>query len=196
MKYSFTCPCQKVIPVDISSAGSDIVCECGSKAQVPRLSQLRVMAGEGAYEAGTIDTILRMLDEGTLPWRETCAITGRPTRDVIEVYVECEKVHSSSNHGGWLFLAVMLLGWMAVLLKGAVKEHDPQGRETRVRTPLRVERDVQAVVLKMKSQRKLRRLLRQVPIYARLLDAYPEATIVVGKLPTEGDMRFAPGFAS
>jgi hypothetical protein len=199
MKYAFTCQCGKVIPVEASAAGSEILCECGTKAQVPSLSQLRVTSGEGAYEAGTIDTILRMLDEGQLPWGETCALSGLPTTNRIEIYVECEKLHfrADDEEVGWWAVVIAIGGWWSVFLRsstGLQRSYEPQGRETRVATPLRVTREQEAAVTRM-SQRRLRRLLRQVPIYDKLLQDYPAAKIVVGELPIEGDLKFDPGFA-
>jgi hypothetical protein len=58
---------------------------------VPRLSELRHAAGQGAFEAGTIDTIHRMISEGELPWGDRCALSEHLTNNSVELTVECEQ---------------------------------------------------------------------------------------------------------
>lgn len=53
------------------------------------------------------------------------------------------------------------------------------GRETVVRVPLPVCDLCQKRVSRTKNQRKLHALLRTVPIYAQLLDEYPDAQVIV-----------------
>jgi hypothetical protein len=155
------------------------------------------MAGEGAYEAGTVDTIQRMLGEGKLPWGETCAVSGVPTAESIELYVECERVYFKEDHrASLLALAIALGAWWALLLRLGEKNQDAQGRQTLVRTPLRVAIERQPALNRKPSQRRLRKLLRTVPIYGKLLNDYPKARIIVGPIPVEAALKFDPGFAS
>jgi hypothetical protein len=63
MSFSIDCDCGRQISVQASQAGTTIPCDCGATLRVPRLSRLRELAGQGAYESGTIDTIQRMLND-------------------------------------------------------------------------------------------------------------------------------------
>jgi hypothetical protein len=189
MEYLVDCPCGKAITVGVAQAGTEIACSCGARVQVPRLSALRERAGQGAYESGTIDTIRRMIAEGTLPWGVACAVSRRPTGDVIELNVQCERLY---HRGGGRGKSLLLLLSPLLYLVEARREADGElvGRDTTVRVPLRVAGDFHRDLARRASQRRLRRLLRSVPIYARLLDEYPRATVTVGE--SYADDRWKP----
>jgi hypothetical protein len=193
MEYHVPCRCGKRISVKTEEAGTTIRCECGQGVQVPSLSKLRTMSGVGAYESGAIDTIQRMLDEGALPWGETCAESGRPTKDLIHLVVQCERLHVPQDRYKLALLAVLIFGWVAALLAFGGKEREARGRDTSIRIPLRLGRDYHDKLARWGSQRKLRRLLRTVPVYGRLLDEYPRATIRVDSswIDPKGDTTWA-----
>ncbi len=84
----------------------------------------------------------------------------------------------------WRFFATLmsvfialLYGWLAVFLR----DHpvDVKGRGVVVRVPLRVCAEWHDKVLGMRNQRRLREMLRTVPVYDELLTQYPNATITV-----------------
>jgi hypothetical protein len=143
------------------------------------------MAGRPAYETGTVDVIRRMLAEGSLPWGELCAVSGKPTQDAMDLSVHCERVQAEKDGVRVLQVAVLLFGPLVALL-GQRPSRDPHGRETSVWTPLRVAQEHQRTVARA-SQKALRRLLRTVPVYAALLDQYPRARVHIGRLETDGD---------
>jgi hypothetical protein len=185
MAYSLTCSCGRQLEVPAAAAGTEVFCECGARVRVPSLSELRLLAGRAAYETGTVDVIRRMLAEGSLPWGELCAVSGKPTQDVLDLSVHCERVQAEKDGLRSFQLLVLLFGLPALLL-GQRSSRDPQGRETSVWTPLRVAHDHQRKVGRA-SQKTLRRLLRTVPVYAALLDQYPRARVVIGRMETDGD---------
>jgi hypothetical protein len=185
MEYHVSCQCGKRIPVKTEEAGTTIRCDCGRSVQVPSLSKLRTTSGLDAYESGAIDTIKRMLAEGALPWGETCAESGRPTKDLIQLVVQCERLHVPQDRYKLALLAVLIFGWVAALLAFGGKDREARGRDTSIRIPLRLDREYQDRLARWASQRRLRRLLRTVPVYARLLDEYPRATIRVDATWTE-----------
>lgn len=120
MEYQVLCQCGKTIPVKTDDSGTTIRCACGQGVAVPSLSRLRAAAGLNSYESGTIDTIRRMLAEGTLPWGETCAESGWPTKDVIELAVQCERFYAPQDRYLVAVFASLLVGfWMAILALGA-----------------------------------------------------------------------------
>jgi hypothetical protein len=183
MTYAIECRCGRRIGVSASAAGAEVSCACGAVLAVPKLSVLRERSGQGAYESGPIDTIHRMLAEGTLPWGTACAVSGLPTDDVIHLTVECERLHAGSDN-----LKIALLISPLLFFLARYRERDAVGRDTVVWTPLRVCREHHRSVAKAR-QRTLRRLLGSVPIYQRLLKEYPRPRIIVGKPPTGDGMR-------
>ncbi len=58
------------------------------------------------------------------------------------------------------------------------KQRPDVGRTTIVKTPLRVAARNQRRVLRGSSQRAIKRWLRSVPVYAKLLEEYPRARVV------------------
>lgn len=184
--YAVDCPCGKEIPVATSMAGSNVTCSCGASVAVPRLSELRQRIGLAAYESGTIDTIHRMIDTSELPCGSECVISGMRTTDVFVVRVECERTWiKGPGKGRFLFVIFLLLlpFWMIWLAVAKTLSDEPRqelGRDTNVDLPLRVHCDFHGQFRKTKSQRELKKLLRTVPIYAKLLEEYPYAKIVTG----------------
>ena len=183
--YSIACPCGNELEVTAAQAGAQIVCACGRPVRVPRLSQLRQMAGRAAYEAGIIDTVHRMIRERELPWGNTCAISGLPTTDTYELYVECDSTWvKTSGAGRYVFRVLIFFFWpfriIGLLLGDALLGEDRQefGRDRGLYVPLRVRKEHHKRLRRTTSQAKLRKLLRGVPIYARLLDELPDARII------------------
>jgi hypothetical protein len=187
MEYHVSCGCGKRIAVEAEQAGTTIRCDCGQDVPVPSLSKLRTTAGLGAYESGVIDTIRRMLDEGTLPWGETCAESGRPTQDVIQLVVQCERLQTAKDGLRSWQLAVFLFGlWALLVMAGRGQQHEEaRGRDTFVTIPLRLQRESHRRLARWGTQRTFRRLLKTVPVYARLLEEYPRAAIRVDATPIE-----------
>jgi hypothetical protein len=184
MTYSVPCECGNSVEASATQAGTDIPCSCGRCVSVPLLSRLRQTAGQEAYEAGTIETINRMVRTGELPSGDTCAFSGLPTVDSYNPYVQCEStwLKESRSERPWfailafLFLPFRILGW---LLRSSRVEEEPRvmGRDRGVSTPLRVRGEHQPQ-LRRTNQSKLREMLRTVPIYATLLDEFPKARII------------------
>jgi len=108
------------------------------------------------------------------------------TTDVFVVQVECErKWIKGADRNRFLFALLLLLLpfwwiWLAVAKTFTDEPRQELGRDTNVDVPLRVHCDFHAQLRKIKSQRELQRLLRSVPIYAKLLDEFPHAKIVTG----------------
>src|SRR6516162_8066048 len=90
MKFSVDCSCGQTLAVQVAQAGTTVLCSRGAQVKVPSLSKLRERAGQNAYEASTIDVIHGMLRRGELPTGDRCAVSGDPTGDVADLYVEAE----------------------------------------------------------------------------------------------------------
>lgn len=184
MSYTTSCACGRTFPVSASQAGTELNCSCGRRVSVPLLSELRQAAGQRAYETSTIDEIRRMLRDGDLPEGDLCVLSGLPTREVYYLYVHCEKkwVKGPSR---WTYVFVIfsilfLPFWWVWLLMGKSildEERRELGRDRNVQTPLRVHPAYHHQMRRIRSQAKLRALLRTVPVYAKLLDEFAKAKI-------------------
>jgi hypothetical protein len=191
MQYHVGCRCGKQLAVKSEEAGTTARCECGESVPVPSLSKLRAAVGIGAYESGAIDAIRRMLAEGALPWGETCAVSGRPTADLILVKVQCERLYHVKDRTRSMMLITLLFGFWAVLFLRRGDQDYPHGRDTAVEVPLRVHHEFHRGLSRWWTKRRLRRLIMTVPVYARLLDEYPRAAIaVVGTSAKFDDLDF------
>jgi hypothetical protein len=164
-------------------AGTNLECRCGRTVPVPPLSKLRTLSGHGAYESGIIDTINRMVRDGELPYGELCAVSGFPTSDVCNLCVQCESKwikRAGSDRYFMMFVGLVLAPFFLLpfLLRVARNEQtELHGRERRVYIPLRVRSDFHEQLRRTRNQRTLRAWLRSVPVYAELLDQYPQAKV-------------------
>lgn len=175
MTFQLNCKCTREIPVSAGQAGTTITCECGRTLAVPSLGKLRELAGQGRYEAGTIDRIHGMIKRGALPAGDRCVVSGEYTHDVFDLWVQAEKIVTGDENRLAKALVALLI---SPVLLGAIYRplRANVGRETFVPTPLRVAAAYHGKVQRA-SQRKLKRWLRTVPIYADLLREYPLATV-------------------
>jgi hypothetical protein len=154
---------------------------------------LRQRAGIAPYESSTADTIQGMVERGELPEGAVCAFSGAPTGDVLYLFIVVPRAFEQREGTAGLFLAslwALLFSWWVgglltallpqvfgptVSVEEAMREHH---RARTVPAPLRLASRHHARVRKA-SQRRLQRLLRTVPIYARLLDENPIVRIWV-----------------
>jgi hypothetical protein len=191
MAINLTCVCGTPVAVELSQAGSELACRCGQPIRVPSLSKLRELSGKGAYEAGIIDTICRMVGNAELPFGEMCALCGEPTNDVIDLYVHAEQVSEIGTSAGAAALVAILFSPL-IAIAMAIKPQREIGRDTFVPAPLRMCAKHEGRVRKA-SQRTLKGWLKSVPVYARLLREYPKPRVVFevpGDLGTfEGSSR-------
>ena len=190
MEYSVECECGKRLAVPSTAAGSTVQCTCRRSVAVPPLSQLRQSVGHGAFEAGIIDTIRRLIAEGQLPPGKNCLTSGIFTDDTADVIVHCERIwkrRPRKTTWALALLAIPLLPiwalWMLWDHYARDGENQDAGRDTRICIPLRICGECSGR-LSASSQWRLRRLLRTVPVYASLLKEYPGARIIIPS-PTE-----------
>ena len=187
MNLTVQCDCGKRLPVAATSAGSEVTCSCSRQVTVPTLSELRRSAGLNPIPLNTVETIQRLVLNGELPNEKTCPISGRIEVTTVLFRIDCESKwvkgrEPMSIH--WIVVYVLFLGWLGALL-AAIRNDTPReelGRDVSVDVPMRISSDSLTNVLKLTSQRKLKRILKHNPIYAKLLSEYPAAFVsVVGE---------------
>ena len=176
--YHFGCKCGRVHFVTAAQAGGVVACGCGVTADVPSLSRLRVAAGQEPIPLSTVERIYAMIAAKELPMGDNCVCCGRPADLVAFLHVECER--SRLAGGGWNWLAIAagaaIAVWLAFVAQRFTRS-EVHGRETSVDLPLRVSSLCQRRLLRLRRQRKLKRLLKTVPLYERLLLEYPRAVV-------------------
>ncbi len=178
-RYPVSCDCGHIHWVPAGGAGSVLACGCGRQVRIPSLSVLRRQAGEPTTSVELrIDMMLR---QGQLPEGGVCLRCGALTSKVCHAVVICER-----PDGGRLVEGLHLLGLLLHLLhpigilfslflslhSGSVGDQ-PAGRIVRFRLPLPVCPDCSRNIRKSA----LVKALRQVRLYAALLEKYPHAKV-------------------
>jgi hypothetical protein len=125
-----------------------------------------------------------MVSNGELPWGADCAYSGRQTSDRLDLVIECEGPDRGPVRGGYLVatMASLFFGVIGRVLAEIWRDTLPANVRARlvvVRVPLLVRSQFHDKVRAMRSQRRLRGMLRTVPIYGELLTQYPKAKIIV-----------------
>ena len=173
MKYEVRCECGKAHPVTAADAGSSLRCGCGRAVEVPPLHQLRASAGQAALSP--VVEVRSLLLRGQLPATRDCACCHRETDGLLRVSVECERpiVKNSTSKAEWL-AGCLLFGWLGALVMFRSREPIVHGEEVVLTVPVRV---CDACRDTLADPGILRQALRQTPVYAALLDRYPNARI-------------------
>ncbi|MEO1617759.1 MAG: hypothetical protein AAFV88_18045 [Planctomycetota bacterium] len=186
LPYQVPCDCGRTHEVTTSQAGGSIECPCGQLVLVPRLSELRVNAGETAHRLSVPERIGGMIKRGELPGDTLCIGCGRNCDQTVWIKIQCEKAWSSepTNKDG---LAVSVLGWVGVLAVMLAPRRDYRasevhGREIVVDAPIQwCSNCIAPGTTKIRSRR-CRNALRSVPIYCELLREYPSAEISLDRV--------------
>ena len=112
MEYQVRCDeCGTAIAVSQSQAGGTCLCECGTEVSVPRLSDLRLAAGQTRYSRTAVDRARGMLKRGELPTKRSCPICGNVGDTVVLLGIQCEKA-SSTDFQDQGVLAAAIFGWL------------------------------------------------------------------------------------
>jgi hypothetical protein len=176
--YHVTCGCGKSLAVSAGSAGSRLPCPCGRTIEVPSLRELRRQHGEAVIVNPVLE-IEHLAAADGLPATGPCIRCGRDDAATAIVTAECER--SWVRKPGRLELILSFLLRSPVLLLAHLWERqtapaDVLGRDVVLRLPLRL---CLACLSEVRTQADFAKVLREVPVYARLLDRYPEAILSI-----------------
>jgi hypothetical protein len=183
MKYEVRCACGKAHAVSAADAGSALRCACGRTVEVPALHVLRTTAGENPLSPAF--RLEALLLEGKLPGTRTCAVCRRDTDGLIRVSIVCERGSSSpdgssrDDHAseGLGCLLGSIVGWAGPWDDRSQEGHTPSrqlGQDVAFVVPLPVCEPCRPQVAEAGA---LRQAIRSVPIYADVLDKYPNALL-------------------
>lgn len=173
MEFQVPCQCGHRMIVTEGSAGAVLRCSCGRTVSIPSLKDLRLQVGLAPYDLSPELVLDQLLIDGELPPDRTCIQCGLQTEDVIFVIVECEKAIRKGGFSwsafilSFLFLPIKILRW----------EQEVQYGQDKVYTlPLAFCENCRKEVRRPKN---IKQCMRQVQIYDRLLEKFPDATIRV-----------------
>jgi hypothetical protein len=176
--YHVQCECGTTIPVSTGQAGSTVSCECGSPVSVPRLAQLRQMAGKDPYAVNAVQAIRRALNLGELPGTDCACCHGRARR-IVRCRVVCERSYRVREGGeqGGNFAAFLLLGVVSLLGSWSSRSYvETRGRDTEVELAVAICHGCRSVG-SLHRKRARKRLLKKVPLYANLFAEYRGAAL-------------------
>ena len=177
-EYRVTCECGAFQQVGSGQAGSVIACDCGKQISVPRLAELRSMAGEDPYAINAVQAIRRAFNTDELPSSD-CACCGGPARVLVRCRVVCERSFrvKQSEEPEWGFGSFLLSLVSPLWISGSRKQTESRGRDTEALLVLSLCHACRSGAGNLRRKRNLKRHLKFVPHYARLFKEYRDATI-------------------
>lgn len=177
------CPCGRYVQVTAGQAGTNVRCECGTTLPVPKLADLRRLAGKDPYATNPAERIAKMERAGQLVLPDQCVACYMRTEGVLECIAVCEKKHTEvqadTSLASRLFMILSPVLYLLVKLfvPPADSEIKIHGHEVQAMLRLRLCANCRPSSSHFISRDTLVTWLRTVPIYAELLDLYPEAEI-------------------
>ncbi|HEV3078993.1 MAG TPA: hypothetical protein VGY66_04415 [Gemmataceae bacterium] len=177
MRYELDCACGASVTVAEAAAGTTALCRCGRAVVIPSLRELRRQAGVREPAVAPELMVESLLLAGKLPEEDHCVLCGVKTGTSICCRTECERARMVSGQPSWwvYLAAVLTFGWLgAVFAKATAGEAREWGKDRIFSLPLRV---CDACRQSLTSPAQLRAALCRVPLYRRLLNKYPDATV-------------------
>jgi hypothetical protein len=193
MDYQIACACGRNVDITEGAAGANLPCLCGRTITVPTLEELRIAAGQPPHQPSPELVIEHLLAEGRLPGSQVCTACDANTDETVLVMVECER--SWTSHASelnwrtlilWLFLPMLLIlpVWIFHHALQGQREHLETGEETEhgtnkfYRLPLPL---CYHCKHGLRGRRGLKKCLRRIPDYDRLLEKFPDAAVTLCK---------------
>lgn len=183
MSYHIDCECGRTITVRASDAGAEKKCLCGRTNRVPKLSELRQIAGEAAFTVGAVDRIRALQQIGKIPFGE-CMLCGNPTKAAVECEIVCEAPWVKKRSILFWIFACMTLGFVVAAFVKRKEESDEEvhGKDTVIRIPISLCPTCESTH-PMGLHVLVYNLLRSNSTYRHLFEEYPNLQIaVVGRL--------------
>jgi hypothetical protein len=178
MDYRVICGCGKSLAVSAGSAGMRLPCPCGRTVEVPSLRELRRLHGE-VVTVNPVIAIEQLGAAGGLPTVGPCVRCGRDDAATVHITAECERRWiRRPSRWKWVFLA--LWHWPLALIlhlwERQTESVDAFGRDIVLDLPVRL---CPTCGTEARTPAAIADVLREVPVYARLLDRYPEAKLTL-----------------
>jgi hypothetical protein len=165
------------VTVTEGSAGATAPCSCGRAIPVPALKELRVRAGLSAYDPSPELVVEHLIRTAELPGGNVCVECGVDTDNVIHIITECERRWVRPLGGTWSLPIPLLPLPIHVIVRDA-NETREFGRDKVYRLPLVICPVCQRA---LRGRAGLKKCLRGVAVYDRLLGKYPNARVRLAK---------------
>ncbi len=177
--FRVDCSCGRYLSVGEGAAGAKLQCECGRTVNVPGLNALLAQAELPLHRPSPELVIGHMIAAGELPGRDTCVVCGGVTTDVAWILAECERVYvSRSGLPVWFQVLLQVLFSPFGFIVWQRQETYVHGSDTILQVPLRVCGKCQQ---RLRSQQMIKRYLQETPVYAELLEKFPETKLQIIK---------------
>jgi hypothetical protein len=156
-------------------AGADLRCDCGRSISVPGLKELRLQAGLPAYDPSPELLLRETFDINDVPGDDGCVACGAATDQIVRVVAECEKAWGKRAGFEWgtFFLSLLLLPLVVFRWRNV---DQMRGSDKFFVLPIRVCPQCQQA---LKGTARIKDCLRHIPVYRRLLDKFPDATVSI-----------------
>jgi hypothetical protein len=118
-----------------------------------------------------------LLLAGKLPEETACVLCGVETPEVVHYWVACERAVPFRRRWVELNPASALTLWFGHLAVTRVTQSGEHGRDARFDLPLRV---CPGCKERVRGADVIKEALSRVPLYRRLLEEYPEASVSTG----------------
>ena len=177
MNLVVPCECGELVSVTEGDAGGRLTCRCGRTVVVPSFRELRRQAGVPPKELAPELVLEALLLAGKLPDEQECVFCSEVTSGCAICFVEIERAQVSDGRQPWWVVAsaFLLFGWLGALLVRQAREPTGEtGKDRAYRVPLRICDQCRP---RLNDARAIKRALRSVPLYRKLLDRYPRALV-------------------
>jgi hypothetical protein len=156
--------------------------------KVPRLSELRKLAGCDAFVTNPAEAIRKMQASGVDPAGERCLLCCSTAAEFYGCDAVCESSHvkrPSSNYDP-VNTVLTLISWrrklsylFSLFSEQVDEEPERRGHDIQVSFTLPVCRACQATAGNVTRPKVAKRLMANVPVLAELMDFYPQLTVNV-----------------
>jgi hypothetical protein len=192
-QVALSCSCGRSVVARAKDAGGSISCTCGRQVTVPRLSELRTLAGADAFVTNPAEAIRKLQSEGVNPAGDRCLLCGSNAAVIYECHAVCESSYVEKSDAdraksfprmllSMLFLPLLINFFLSERKESAVCEQ--RGHDIAVSFTLPVCDPCVATFGNVTRPQNARRLMAKVPALAELLAYYPQLKLTVARRVT------------
>lgn len=175
MSYEVRCECGKKYPIGAADAGVSFPCSCGRTVDVPALHALRGAAGEKSVSPFIM--IQSGFLSGELPGPPICVCCKQTTNQQIKILVVCERGAGSDSAIASTLLSGCLMFITGIFIFSWIPGGEPSSRHSSSRSVIVPVFVCEACDRDVTTAPVLRQALTVTPIYAALLEKYPDAEV-------------------